>query len=345
MNRTLADSLVDVTGTLRDAMLALDRGAVRISLAIDGDGRVIGVATDGDIRRALLSGATLETPLSPVLTRGFVSVPPTAGRSDVLDLMRALGVSAIPIIGDDGRPVGLHLLHEIIEPVTRPNRALVMAGGQGLRLRPITESTPKPMIRVAGRPILERIVLHLIGHGIKHISISVNYLGHVIEEHFGDGTAFGCAIDYVREERPLGTAGAIGLLAEPPTDALVVMNGDLVTQADLGAMLDQHSRGPVAATVGVRRYLHTVPFGCVERDGDRITALEEKPTLERDVNTGIYAIAPELAARVAPGEALGMPDLIGGALARGERVDAFEVADDWIDVGQRDQLERARGGV
>jgi dTDP-glucose pyrophosphorylase len=345
MNRTLADSLVDVTGTLRDAMLALDRGAVRISLAIDGDGRVIGVATDGDIRRALLSGATLETPLSPVLTRGFVSVPPTAGRSDVLDLMRALGVSAIPIIGNDGRPVGLHLLHEIIEPVSRPNRALVMAGGQGLRLRPITESTPKPMIRVAGRPILERIVLHLIGHGIKHISISVNYLGHVIEEHFGDGTAFGCAIDYVREERPLGTAGAIGLLAEPPTDALVVMNGDLVTQADLGAMLDQHSRGAVAATVGVRRYLHTVPFGCVERDGDRITALEEKPTLERDVNTGIYAIAPELAARVAPGEALGMPDLIGGALARGEPVGAFEIADDWIDVGQRDQLERARGGV
>ena len=344
MNRTLAESLVDATGTLRDAMLALDRGAVRISLAVDGDGRLIGVATDGDIRRALLGGATLDTPLGPALTRGFVSVLPTAGRSDVLDLMRARGVSAIPVIGDDGRPVGLHLLHEFIEPVSRPNRALVMAGGQGLRLRPITESTPKPMIRVAGRPILERIVLHLIGHGIKRISISVNYLGHVIEEHFGDGRAFGCAIDYVREERPLGTAGAIGLLAEPPTDALVVMNGDLVTQADLGAMLDLHARGSYAATVGVRRYLHTVPFGCVERDGDRITALEEKPTLERDVNTGIYAIAPALAARVPRGEALGMPDLIGAAIARGEPVGAFEIADDRIDVGQRDQLERARGG-
>lgn len=343
MSLILADCLVDAVGTIRDAMLALDRGAVRIALAIDHNGRLVGVATDGDIRRALLEGASLDAPLGAVLMRRFVSVSPSAGRSDVLDLMRARGVSSIPVVGDDGRPIGLHLLHEFIEPVRRPNRALVMAGGQGLRLRPITESTPKPMLRVAGRPILERIVLHLVGHGIKQISISVNYLGNVIEEHFGDGRAYGCAIDYIREERPLGTAGAIGLLAEPPTDALVVMNGDLVTQADLGALLDVHARRGFAATVGIRRYLHTIPFGCVEREGDRIVGLEEKPTVERDVNTGIYAIAPALAARVPPGEPLGMPDLLGAALDRGEPLGAFEIADDWIDVGQRDQLERARG--
>jgi dTDP-glucose pyrophosphorylase len=343
MSLTLADCLVGAAGTIRDAMLALNRGAVRIALAIDDDGRLVGVATDGDIRRALLEGAALDAPLGAVLTRGFVAVSPADGRSDVLDLMRARGVGAIPVVGADGRPIGLHLLHEFIEPVSRPNRALVMAGGQGLRLRPITESTPKPMLRVAGRPILERIVLHLVGHGIKRISISVNYLGQVIEDHFGDGRAFGCTIDYIREERPLGTAGAIGLLAEPPADALVVMNGDLVTQADLGALLDLHARSGFAATVGIRRYLHTVPFGCVERDGDRIVALEEKPTVERDVNTGIYAIAPALAARVPRGEPLGMPDLLDAALDRGEPVGAFEIADDWIDVGQRDQLERARG--
>jgi NDP-sugar pyrophosphorylase family protein len=236
------------------------------------------------------------------------------------------------------------LLHEFIEPVVRPNRALVMAGGKGVRLRPITDSTPKPMLRVAGRPILERIVLHLVGHGIKRIAISVNYLGSVIEDHFGDGRAFGCEIEYLREQRPLGTAGAIGLLAEPPTEALLVINGDLVTQADFGGLLDLHEQRGFAATVGIRRYLHSVPFGCVERDGDRIVALEEKPTLERQVNTGIYAISPALAARVAPGAPLGMPDLISDALERSEPIGAFEIEDDWIDVGQRDQLERARGG-
>ncbi len=344
MSRLLDDSLVPAAGTIRAAMTALDRGAVRIALAIDDAGRLVGVATDGDLRRALLAGAALDDPVGPILTRRYVAVGPSEGRGNVLDLMRARGVSAIPVLGDDGRPVGLHFLDSFVEPIARPNRALIMAGGLGLRLRPITDATPKPMLRVAGRPILERIVLHLVGHGIKQISISVNYLGHIIEEHFGDGTGFGAAIDYVHEDRPLGTAGAIGLLLDPPTETLLVLNGDLVTQADLGALLDLHGRRGFAATVGIRRYLHSVPFGCVERDGDRIVALEEKPTLEREVNTGIYAIAPALAARVGRGVPLGMPDLIGDALERGEPIGAFEIEGDWIDVGQRDQLERARGG-
>jgi len=345
MSRALAESFVASDGTIRDAMIALDRGAFRIALATSDDGRLVGVATDGDLRRALLGGANLDEPVGPWLTRRFVAAGPTDGRSDVLDLMRARAVGAIPIVDDDGRPIGLHLLHEFIEPVRRPNRALIMAGGRGLRLRPITESTPKPMLRVAGRPILERIVLHLVGHGIKRISISVGYLGEVIESHFGDGRDFGCEIDYVREDRPLGTAGAIGMLAEPPIDTLLVINGDLVTQADFGALLDAHTRSGFMATVGIRRYLHSVPFGCVERDGNRIVALEEKPTLERDINTGIYAIEPGLAARVRRDEPMGMPDLIGDALERGEPIGAFEIEDDWIDIGQRDQLERARGGV
>ncbi|MEA2518435.1 MAG: hypothetical protein QOF49_515 [Chloroflexota bacterium] len=344
MSRTLQEAFVGVDGSIRNGMAALDRGAVRIALAVDGDGRLVGIATDGDIRRALLRGAELDAPLSEILTREFVSVSQLDGRDDVLDLMRARAVSAIPVVDDDGRPIGLHLLHEFIEPVARPNRVLVMAGGRGVRLRPITDTTPKPMLRVAGRPILERIVLHLVGHGLKRISISINYLGDVIEEHFGDGSGFGCTIDYVREETALGTAGAIGLLAEPPEEPLVVINGDLVTQADFGAMLDAHARNGFVATVGIRRYLHTVPFGCVERDGNRVLALEEKPTLERDVNTGIYAIDPSLAARVRRGEPLSMPELIGDALGRGEAVGAFEIEDDWIDVGQRDQLDRARGG-
>ncbi len=344
MSDQLADSLVAETGTIRDAMAAVDRGGARIALATAPDGHLVGLATDGDIRRALLNGARLEDPIAPVLVRTYSSVGPAEGRTEVLDLMHARGISAVPVVDDQGRPVGLHLLDAVVRPVTRPNRALVMAGGQGLRLRPMTDTTPKPMLRVAGRPILERIVLHLVGHGIRRISISVNYLGDVIETHFGDGSAFGAMIDYVREDRPLGTAGAVGLLDQPPPDALIVMNGDLVTQADLGALLDTHDRAGNAATVGVRRYLHTVPFGCVEREGDRIVGWEEKPTLERDISTGIYALSPALVARVPRDRSVSMPEVLAGALDRGERIGAFQVEEEWIDVGQRDELERARGG-
>ena len=336
--------LVREDGTLRDAMVALDRGARQIALAVDGSGRLVGVATDGDVRRALLGGASIDDPLGPLLSRSFISVGPGEGRTEAIELMRARRISAIPLLDADGRPSGLHLLHEFLEPVERANWALVMAGGQGVRLRPLTETVPKPMLRVAGRPILERIVLHLVGFGIRRIFISVGYLADVIEGHFGDGSQFGCRIEYIREERPLGTGGALGILPEPPTEAILVMNGDLVTSADLGGLLDFHAAGAHAATIGVRRYLHSIPFGCVERSGDRVVGLIEKPTIEHEVNSGIYAVAPETVALVRPGQPIAMPELIGEVLDGGGSVGAFEIEDDWIDVGQRDQLDQARGG-
>jgi len=259
--------------------------------------------------------------------------------------MRARRLAAIPVVDDANRPIGLHLLHEFLERQERPNWAVVMAGGQGTRLRPLTDSVPKPMLRVAGRPILERIVLHLAGFGIKRIFISVGYLGDLIEEHFGDGSHFGCRIEYLREDLPLGTAGALGLLPERPAEALVLMNGDLVTGADVGELLDFHASGGYAATIGIRRYLHTVPFGCVERDGDRVIRIDEKPTLTREVNGGIYVLDPAAVELVPRGEPSTMPWLIERLLAEERPVGAFEIEDDWIDVGQRDQLDRAREGA
>ncbi len=343
--RELAACLVADDGSVREAMAALDRGARRIALAVDRQGRLAGVATDGDLRRALLAGAGLHDPVGPHLTRDYVGVGTGVGRAAVLELMRARGISAIPVVDDDGRPAGLHLLHEFLEPIPRGTWAVVMAGGRGTRLRPLTEAVPKPMLRVAGRPILERIVHHLVGHGITRVYLGVGYLAHVIEEHFGDGRAFGCRIEYLREERPLGTGGALGLLPEAPTEPLLVMNGDLVTQADLGALLDAHAASGALATIGTRRYVHTVPFGCVERDGDRVIGLVEKPALSQEVNAGIYVLDPALVARVEPGRILALPDLLADAIARGEPVGAFEIEDDWLDVGQREQLERAREGA
>ncbi|MFN8632072.1 MAG: sugar phosphate nucleotidyltransferase [Chloroflexota bacterium] len=322
-------AIVPTGATIRDALGALDRGARQIVLVTDADGRLVGVATDGDLRRALLAGDTLEHPLAPRMSTRFVSVHAGAGRAAAIDLMRARRINAIPAVDDAGRPVGLHLLHEFLQPLERPNWAVVMAGGQGARLRPLTDSIPKPMLQVAGRPILERIVLHLVGHGIRRIFVSVNYLGHMIEDHFGDGAAFGARIEYLRETEPLGTAGSLALLPEAPADAVLVMNGDLVTSFDIGDLLDAHRSSGAVATVGVRRYLHTVPFGCVERDGIRITRLEEKPTLVREVNAGIYALTPGFVASVPAGRASTLPALLcDAAMDRGEQCAAHEVEGD-----------------
>jgi dTDP-glucose pyrophosphorylase/CBS domain-containing protein len=335
--------LVADSGTIRDGMAAVDRGAARIALAVTPDGRLTGVVTDGDLRRAILNGAALTDPLAPALTRRFVSVAPSDGRAAALELMRARRIDAIPVVDGDGRPVGLHLLQQFLEPVARSNWAVIMAGGQGIRLRPLTDRLPKPMLSVAGRPIIERLVLHLVGFGLKRIFVAVNYLGDVIEDHLGDGSQLGARVSYLREEEALGTAGALGLLPEPPSEPLLLLNGDLVTSADLGGLLDAHVAGGFHATIGTRRYLHTVPLGTVERDGDRVIAVDEKPTLEREVNSGIYALDPSVVARVRPRQALDAPDLIAELLGEGEPVGAFEIEDEWIDVGQREQLAAARG--
>jgi dTDP-glucose pyrophosphorylase len=343
VSERLRECQVRADASLLDAMRSLEASNVQIVLVVDRGGRLVGTVTDGDIRRAILQGSPLDAPVGRFANPRFVSVGSDQGRASVLELMHARRVNQIPVVDERERVVGLHLLQEMLGVRERPSWALIMAGGRGTRLLPLTENVPKPMLPVAGKPILERIVLHLIGHGIHRIFISVQHLSHVIEDHFGDGRRLGCRIEYLREERPLGTAGALSLLPEPPVEPLLVMNGDLVTQADVGALLDFQAMGPQVATMAIRRYLHTVPFGCVELEGDRVVGLEEKPTLARMVNAGIYALAPALVRRVDAGRETTMPELLAAAMARGELVRTFEVSGDWIDVGQRDQLRQARG--
>jgi len=334
---------VSVSGSLRDVLTALDRGALGIGLALSPQGVLEGVLTDGDVRRALLGGATLDSPLEPFLRREFIAVGRGASRAAVLDLMQARHIAQVPAIDGEGRVVGLHTLHAILSRDEIPNWAVVMAGGRGERLRPLTDSMPKPMVRVAGRPILERIVLHLVGGGVRRIFIAVNYMADVIEGHFGNGSAFGCRIEYLREEKPLGTGGALSLLPSVPPGPLLVLNGDLLTQVDVGRMLAVHAEGGHLATVGVHEYVHSVPFGVVDLEGQRIVGLREKPTQSWQTNAGIYILEPELVARVPGGTYFPLPALVEECLEKGELVGAFRVEEDWIDVGHHQELRRARG--
>jgi dTDP-glucose pyrophosphorylase len=344
MNTAIGSLRVSPNATLHDVMKCIDRGAKGIALVVKNENRLVGTVTDGDIRRALLSGAKLDSGIEPYMRRHVTTAGPDEGRAEILDLMQARSLRHIPVIDRSGRLVGLHLLHELVGNVERPNWAVIMAGGKGTRLRPITEQIPKPMIRVAGRPILERLLLHLVGFGFKRIFLSVNYLSHMIEDHFGDGARFGCQIEYLRETEPLGTAGALSLLPAAPHHPVLVLNGDLVTQVNVDRFLAFHGQGQFSASVVVRRYAHQVPFGCIETQGGRVSRLEEKPVLEQSINAGVYLLSPETVENVAT-RFYSMTDLLVDCLARKESVGAFEMDDDWIDIGEHEQLRYAQVGA
>jgi dTDP-glucose pyrophosphorylase len=345
MKKPITDYLVSPKDTLLQVMACLERNAHGIALVVNAHRHLVGTVTDGDIRRALLKGAEMDSPIEGHMGSRFTTVTADTGRAEVLDLMRARCIEQVPIVDGHGMLLGLHVMREVIGSVERPNWAVIMAGGRGERLRPLTDTIPKPMICVAGRPILERIVLHLVSYGIREIYLAVNYMGEIIQNHFGDGSTFGCVIRYLQEDKPLHTGGALSLLPERPQHPLLVMNGDLITQVDIGAMLQFHEAGGYRMTVGCDEYTHTVPFGCLDVDDGRVCGIEEKPVLSRRINAGIYALSPEILERVPKNQAFPITSLIEQALALGDPVGAFRISGDWIDVGRHDQLKQAQQGL
>ncbi len=342
MYSDLKECCVAVDATLMDAMRVIDQAGAGIALVVDQDLRLCGTLTDGDIRRAIIRGADLDTELHPHIKEDYLHVSESEGRAEVLDLMQAHLIDHVPVVDDQRTLLGLHLIHGILGAEQRPNWAVIMAGGKGTRLYPLTKNLPKPMVKVAGRPILERLILHLVSHGIHRIFLSVNYLSEVIKGHFGSGERFGCQIEYLNEDEPLGTAGSLSLLPDELDDHILVMNGDLVMSADLGAMLDYHECGNYHATMGVKTYSHQVPYGCVELDEDCIVKIEEKPDLVQQVNAGVYVLSPS-AVKAIPKEFYPITELFSSALQDGNRIGAFNLDCDWVDVGQHDQLKQARG--
>lgn len=347
MSERFESALVRSDATVRDAMRSLEVSGTQIVLVVDGERKLEGTVTDGDIRRGLLHGVGLEAPVSSVLNADFFAVSADTPRVDVLELMQARQIEQVPEIDGEGIVVGLHLLTELIPTAERPNAAVVMAGGRGTRLAPLTDEVPKPMLPVAGRPILERIVLQLVGAGIRKIFLSVNYRSEVIEEHFGNGHRFGCVIEYVHEPEPLGTAGSLGLLprtGDVLDHSLVVMNGDLMTQANVGRLLDFHESGRQSISMAVRRHVEQLPFGSVEVAGDRLVSFSEKPTTTRLINVGIYVLNPDCLDTLDGTRHLTMPELIDQVHGLGREIRVLEIDDEWIDVGRPMELNRARQG-
>jgi len=314
-----------------------------IALAVDSEFRLIGTISDGDVRKALVKGCPLDSPIDPHINRSCYYVLPTVPRAEVLDIMQARRFEQVPIVDERGKVIGLHLLHDILGNIARPNWAVVMAGGKGMRLRPLTETLPKPMIRVAGRPLLERIILHLVSFGIRRIFLSVNHLAPVIENYFDDGSKYGTKIEYLREDHPLGSGGAISLLPKIPEQPLLVMNGDLIIDTNFTDMIEFHSENDFYATMGVFSYFHQVPFGCVEIEDNRLAGLEEKPILEKMVNAGIYVLSPQAVSAIPKNTYFSITTLFEDAIKNNLACGTFPVEREWLDIGTPQQLRKARG--
>jgi len=329
--------------SVSDVLSALNSSGEGIALVVNSEKKLLGVITDGDIRRAFLCGFGLTEQIGSIVSDQFISVSPRQDRASVLDLMQARRLRHIPVVDEQGCLLGLHLLREMVGHDDKLNWAVIMAGGKGSRLGSLTAETPKPMLKVAGRPILERSILHLVHHGITRIFISVNHLSHVIEEYFGDGAEWGCTIDYLRENEPLGSGGALSLLPERPQHPLILMNGDLLIEADLSQMLTFHEVNNFYATMGVHYYSHEVPFGCVEVSGHRITGLEEKPLLTKTINGGVYVLSPEAVTTVPQKTFFPATSLFEEAFRQEKPCGVYPLDGDWIDIGLPDQLKQARG--
>ena len=335
-----------VTGqnsTIHDAMALLNASGREVVLVRDGEGRIAGLITDGDIRRGLLAGATLQSPVTAIMHRDFFAVGPEIDRAAVLDLMKARTFWHVPVLDAQRRLIAIHFLRDLIGATPKPNVVVVMAGGRGTRLRPMTETIPKPMVEVAGRPILERIVLHLVGHGLQNIYLAVNYKAKIIEDYFGNGSHFGCAISYLREVEPLGTGGPLSLLPSKQKDPIIVLNGDQVMRVDLSAMLEHHRCQGALATIAIGPHQIEMPFGTViERDG-RLVDLREKPTINLLINRGIYILEPEVLSAIPTQGEFPITSLFEGLLADKRPISVYYFEDQWVDVGSPADWRQANG--
>ena len=335
-------TLVSKDARILDAIQVLDKASYQICLVVDPANRLIGTVTDGDIRRGILAGIEMSAPVSKIMNVKPRTAFPGGDSSALIALMRQHLIHQMPLLNAEGVVVGLAQLDELIgQSARRDNIVVLMAGGLGQRLRPLTEDTPKPLLQVGGRPILERILDGLIAQGFWRFFLSVNYRADMIEEHFGDGSRWGVEIRYLREDKPMGTAGPLGLLPKHPSAPVLVMNGDLLTQTNLPRLLEYHQQRRAQASMCVRKYDFQVPFGVVHLDGDEITGIDEKPVHEFFVNAGIYTLDPAIIDLVPRNQRLDMPELFTRARNQGLRTVVFPIHEYWLDIGRLDDFEKA----
>lgn len=334
--------------SILDAVTLMDSSTLGIVLVVDDGRRLVGTITDGDVRRALLAKIDFNQSVHVLLARKAgsryarpITARVAADRSAYLNTLKQHNILHLPILDAKDRVVGLVRFDEFMPEHLVPLQAVIVAGGSGMRLRPLTEHTPKPMLPVGDRPLMEIIIEQLREAGITRVNVTTHHNQDKIAEHFGDGHEFGVELTYVSEDRPLGTAGALGLMGTPLNTVLVI-NGDILTGVDFRAMLAYHREHAADLTMAVWRYDLQVPYGVVECDGTSVRRLTEKPVLDFLVNGGIYLLEPSVYGFIQNGERVDMTDLIQRLLDTGRPVASFPIREYWVDIGEPSDYERAK---
>ncbi len=334
------NAIIAPDATIENVIENLNQASLKIVLVVGEDGILLGTISDGDIRRGLLKGLTLRDPIASITHRNALVVPPYVDKKLVTQLMVANKIQQIPIVDADQRVIGLHLWDSLSVPGKRENLMVIMAGGKGTRLRPFTESCPKPMLPIAGKPMLEHIIDRAKADGFCKFLLAVHYLGNMVKDYFGNGERLNVSIEYLNEDTPLGTAGALALMPTPEVP-FVVTNGDVITDISYGEVLNFHNRHLAQATMAVRAHEWQHPFGVVQISGIRITGFEEKPVIRSYINAGVYALNPSALSYMVPGEACDMPTLFERLQSAQQLTAAYPMYEPWLDVGRPADLSLA----
>ena len=324
-------ALISPEATLAEAIENINTVAIKLALCVDAEGRLIGSVTDGDLRRGLLRGVTMQDPVREIANPNPLVVPEGADRDMVRAIMQVNKVLQVPVVDAAGCVVGLHLWDAFDAVPSHDHTMVIMAGGKGTRLRPHTENCPKPMLPVAGKPMLQHIIERAKSQGFGRFVLSLNYLGRMIRDHFGDGSAYGATIAYVEENEPLGTAGAL----------FVVTNGDVLTDIDYRELIEFRERHNAHGVMAVRIYEWTNPYGVVQMEGENIMGFAEKPVSRSHINAGVYAFSPAVLDHLVRNRHCDMPTLFDRLREAKHRTVAYPMHEPWLDVGRPDDLERA----
>lgn len=338
--RSVKNISVPTNATIRQVLEKINLGNMQIAFVVDND-LLLGTVTDGDIRRGFLNGMGLDDSIENLYNanpvKGYLSQP----KENLVQLALARGVKQLPMIDDSGKLVGVEIVDDYLRVNKKPNAVVLMAGGLGTRLRPLTANTPKPMLTVGSKPILETIIENFSRYGFHNFYLSVNYKAEKIREYFGDGQSQGVSITYLNETKRLGTAGALNMLPEDLDTPIIVMNGDLLTNINFEHLLNYHLLTEADATMCVREYDFQVPYGVVHAEGAVIQSIVEKPTYQYYVNAGIYVLNPSVLKHIPSGENFDMPQLFDTLIEHQQKACSFPVHEYWMDIGQPNDFEKA----
>jgi len=336
------DALVSSSMTLRQTIEAITASSLQIALVVDENNKLLGTVTDGDIRKAILAGKDLGITAAEAMRKSPTTSSASTPRTVIIKLMREKRIHQMPILNESGQVVDVLTIDDLLGAQEKSNSVVIMAGGLGTRLHPLTQDTPKPMLNVGGKPILETIIQSFIDQGYVNFFISLNFKAEIISDYFGDGSKLGASITYLHETTRLGTAGGLSLLPSEVKFPIIVMNGDLLTRISVDALVDFHQRENAVATMVVREDHYQVPYGVVEVDGTQIVDVKEKPMQRHLVNAGIYVLSEQSLANIPRDTYYDMPTHFTKLAADGHRTAAFPLHEYWVDIGRLDELERAQ---